>query len=108
LFVESGFSQVGELSQGRVPSSVAWDDDLDLHLYPLRRPRSGAALYAVEGAAQEIHVILEGNASWTLPPDLDLGSIVPTGRRCTLILLDILCFHLRESAQICVPLKTVR
>ena len=61
-------------------AAVIVSDEASIALLLEIKATIGAALYAVKGAAQEIRVIPEGNASWTLEPDLDLGSIVPTGR----------------------------
>ncbi len=52
---------------------VPVSDEASIAVLLEKEARIGAALYAVKGAAQEIRVILEGNASWTLQPDPDPG-----------------------------------
>jgi len=50
---------------------VPVSDEASIAVLLEKEARIGVALYAGKGAAQEIRVIPEGNASSTLQPDLD-------------------------------------
>ena len=52
---------------------VPVSDDASIAVLLEKEATISTALYAVKGAAEEIRVILEGNPSWTLQPDLDPG-----------------------------------